>query len=45
MTSIKWLYLALRNVIAKWDTIQCWKEAMNRFQILRGDRIKAALGA
>ena len=43
--AIKLMYLALRNVIAKWDVIQHWKEAMNRFQILHGDRIKAALGA
>lgn len=43
--AIKLLYLALKNVIAKWDTIQHWKAAMNRFQILYGDRIKAALAA
>lgn len=43
--AIKLLYLALRNVMGKWDTIQNWKAAMNRFQILHGDRIKAALGA
>lgn len=43
--ALKLLYLALQNVVAKWDTIQHWKAAMNRFQILHGDRIKAALGA
>lgn len=43
--AIKLIYLALRNVTAKWDTIQHWKAAMNRFQIVAGDRIKAALGA
>jgi hypothetical protein len=32
-------------VVAKWDTIEHWKEAMTRFQILADDRIKAALGA
>src|SRR5471030_1954141 len=35
--------LALRNVIAKWDTIQSWKEALNHFQILWGERIQAAM--
>lgn len=43
--AIKLIYLALQNVTAKWDTIQHWKAAMNRFQIVAGDRIKAALGA
>ena len=43
--AIKLMYLALQNVVAKWDTIQHWKGAMNRFQILAGDRIKTALGA
>lgn len=43
--AIKLLYLALKNVTGKWDTIQHWKAAMNRLQILHGERIKAALGA
>jgi putative transposase len=43
--ALKLMYLALQNVVAKWDTIQHWKGAMNRFQILAGDRIRAALGA
>jgi putative transposase len=42
--AMKLLYLALRNVIARWDTIQGWKEALNHFQILWGERIQAALG-
>lgn len=42
--ALKLLYLALKNVVAKWDTIQHWKGAMNRFQIQAGERIKAALG-
>jgi putative transposase len=41
--ALKLLYLALRNVIAKWDTIQCWKQALNHFQMLWGERIAAAL--
>jgi putative transposase len=41
--AIKLLYLALRNVIAKWDTIQHWKQALNHFQMLWGERIQAAL--
>ena len=39
----KLLYLALRNVIAKWDTIQHWKQALNHFEILWSDRIRVAL--
>lgn len=42
--ALKLLYLALRNVIAKWDTIQHWKQALNQFDILWGDRIRTATG-
>ena len=41
--ALKLLYLAIRNLTAKWDTIQGWKDAMNRFRITAGDRIDAAL--
>ena len=41
--ALKLLYLAIRNLTAKWDTIQGWKEAMNRFRITDGERIDAAL--
>src|ERR1700678_3526619 len=41
--AMKLLYLALRNVIAKWDTIQHWRQALNYFQMLWGERIQAAL--
>ena len=41
--AIKLLYLALRNVIAKWQSIQHWKQALNHFQMLWGDRIQAAM--
>jgi putative transposase len=41
--AVKLLYLALRNVIRKWDTVQGWKQALNHFEMLWGDRIQAAL--
>ena len=41
--ALKLLYLALRNASAKWETIQHWKEALNHFQMLWGERIEAAL--
>jgi putative transposase len=41
--ALKLLYLALRNVSAKWETIQHWKQALNHFQMLWGERIQAAL--
>lgn len=36
--AMKLLYLALRNVAQKWNAIQGWKEALNRFAILWEDR-------
>jgi len=41
--ALKLLYLALRNVSAKWETIQHWKEALNHFEMIWGERIQAAL--
>jgi putative transposase len=41
--ALKLIYLALRNVIQKWDTVQGWKQALNHFQMLWGDRIQMAL--
>jgi putative transposase len=41
--ALKLLYLALRNVSAKWDTIQHWKQALNHFEMIWGERIQAAL--
>ena len=38
---MKLLYLSLRNVIAKRETTQSWKAALNHFELLRGDRIRA----
>lgn len=43
-SAMKLLYLALRNVSAKWETVQGWREALNQSEILWGDRIRAALG-
>jgi len=40
--ALKLLYLALQNVSAKWDLVQQWKQALNQFEILWGERIKAA---
>jgi putative transposase len=40
--ALKLLYLALQNISAKWETLQYWKEALNQFEILWGDRIRAA---
>ena len=39
---IKLLYLALSNVIKKWETVQNWRQAMARFTLLWEDRILAA---
>lgn len=41
--ALKLLYLALRKASAKWETLQYWKEALNHFQMLWGERIEAAL--
>lgn len=42
--ALKLLYLALRNVTAKWEAIQHWKQALNQFEVLWGERIRAASG-
>lgn len=42
--ALKLLYLALQNVSAKWEIVQQWKQALNQFEVLWGDRIKAACG-
>lgn len=41
-SAVKLLYLALRNVTKKWEAVQHWKEALNHFEILWGERIRAA---
>jgi putative transposase len=40
--AIKLLYMALRNVSAKWDTTKDWPAAINQFALLWDDRIRAA---
>ena len=42
-SALKLLYLALRNASAKWQTVQGWREALNQFEILHGDRLRKAL--
>jgi putative transposase len=40
--ALKLLYLALQNISKKWEVVQHWKAALNQFEILWGDRIRAA---
>jgi putative transposase len=40
--ALKVMYLALRNVIKKWERPLRWKEALNRFTMLWEERIQAA---
>jgi len=44
-SALKLLYLALRKVSSKWETIQHWRQALNQFEILWGDRLRQALSA
>jgi putative transposase len=37
--AIKLLFLALRNHSKKWNSVQSWREALNRFQILWPERM------
>jgi putative transposase len=39
--ALKLLYLALDNISEKWEAVQHWKAALNQFEILWGDRIRA----
>jgi putative transposase len=43
--ALKVMYLALRNVIAKWERPLTWKAALNRFTLLWEDRIQIAARA
>jgi putative transposase len=43
--AMKLMYLTLRDLTGKWQTVHSWRAAMNRFQILHGERIQAALAA
>ena len=40
--ALKLLYLALENISAKWEAVQYGKAALNQFEIVWGDRIRAA---
>ena len=40
--ALKLLYLALQNISAKWETVQHFKQALNQFEVLWGERIRAA---
>ena len=40
--ALKLLFLALRNVVDRWEVVQNWKAALGRFTILWEDRILAA---
>jgi len=41
--AIKLLYLAMRNAVANWKSVQDWKVALNQFMLLWEDRIRAAV--
>ena len=40
--ALKGIHLALRKVIAKWESLHHWKAALNRVTLLWEDRIQAA---
>jgi putative transposase len=40
--ALKLLYLALTNAVAKWESVQHWKAALNQFAILWEDRLRIA---
>ena len=43
--ALKVMYLALRNVIRKWESPLHWKAALNSFTLLWEERIRAATSA
>ena len=43
--ALKLLYLAVQNATRKWQTVQFWKEALNCFHVLYGERIQSALAS
>jgi putative transposase len=43
--AFKLLYLALRNLSKKWNTVQFWKEAMSQFETIYPGRREAARAA
>jgi putative transposase len=40
--ALKLLYLALRKVVGKWETVQHWKQMLNYLDTVCGDRIQEA---
>jgi putative transposase len=42
--AIKLLYMALARVVAKWETVQHWKQMLNYLDTMCGQRIQAAGG-
>lgn len=40
--AFKLLYLALTRVVAKWETVQQWKQMLNHLDTICGDRIREA---
>lgn len=40
--ALKLLYLALTKVVAKWETVQHWKQMLNYLDTICGDRIQEA---
>ncbi len=42
--ALKVMYLALKNLAAKWKAVQGWKEALNHFALLWEDRFPQQRG-
>ena len=42
--AIKLLYMVLARVVAKWETVQHWKQMLNYLDTMCGQRIQAAGG-
>jgi putative transposase len=40
--ALKLLYLALTKVVAKWNTVQSWKQMLNHLDTVCGDRMREA---
>jgi len=41
-SALKLLFLALRNVSRRWNPSHDWRETLNHFMLVYGDRIEAA---
>jgi putative transposase len=40
--ALKLLYLAITKTVAKWETVQHWKQMLNYLETVCGDRIREA---